>query len=217
MGVPASVVRTEIGDSSYFETFVDVLGHKDPYIRNISVASLLRLDDTRAYEYLRNALTDGDVAEQGKQYAALALAGIFGELPTIEQNYIVDEKYLVSDETREILQGLKASGVDVSEAMFLPFPYDEGWAFVGTFVGGKWYDTWFDMPRDGELPKVGDTMVANWSRSLREDVIDYDIDDNVWVDADVVGLLREGGKIEVSGVKDVLGAYYWVKVKPLPQ
>ena len=215
MGIPAEVVRTELGDSENFGLFVDMLSHEDDYVRNVAIAGLLRLDDTSTYQFLTNALDDSLVSAKGKKYAALALAGIFPNLSEEQQSSVVGSSYNVDWIAGEILSGLTAHHIDNDESIFLPSPYREGWTYIGTFFGDEWADVMFELPREGEVLQVGDEIVANWSRSLREDAIEYDRDNMEWTDADVVGLLKQGSRVRVSEVKEVLGAYYWAKIEAL--
>lgn len=209
-GLPPNTARNQIKAVESLRPFVRMLTRSDQTARNLAATVLLRLHDPRVYRWLVAALKQ-NTASKDKYYPALVLADIYPKLPATTQQQIIGGSYRLDERTTKLLKGMVMKVGDVDDPVFLPYPNTVGWAYIGIHDGGELETSSFDS-LGGKPPKVGDIMETKTTRSLRENVIEYH-QRRGWIDAEVVGLLREGSRVRVTDVKNVLKRYYWVQVE----
>ena len=91
----------------------------------------------------------------------------------------------------------------------------DGWIYVGILYEGEWEEKYFDWQGDGKAPEKGDVLTAAGSVNIRQDVIKYDRNAEVWKNARIVGLVKPGDRVQVKQVETVADDFVWIRAERL--
>ena len=219
-GVRPEEIRTQLKEKDDLEKLAQILNHSDHLYSFGAMDSLIRLRDPRVNSFLIEILkSDGE--NDGKYYAAVLLNEGF---PALKNDQKREVRNAISDllnkgnldidkRIQDLLDAIVSSSSNFQEETPKVGSASIGWVYIGSNFGGPWKEKYFNWKNDKpDLPTKGNILKATGSVHLRKGYIKFDSEVGRWVNEDVVGLVRPGDKVKVTGIKEVTTGFYWAEI-----
>ena len=215
-GVNPNEIKKMFIEEKDLEPLVRTLKHRNHIYSFTAMSSLIHLGDDRVNELLLNILKENKEEENnGKYYAAVVLSDGFSTLSDDNKSRLSEEISTIvglDERTQRLLNSIVKSASILNESPSKQDVTPIGWVYIGINSDNQWIEKYFDWNNNSSLPAKGVIMTANGSVHLRKDYIKFHSTTGRWVNSDVVGLVRSGDKVKVTGIKNVAEGFYWAEI-----